>query len=67
MLGIPGSRKLSCDGSAHYNSVSGVSLFALLASKLWHCEVTKVELVDSGSYDFANAPGEWLWFDDAFT
>jgi len=45
--------------------VSGVSLFALLASTLWHCEVTKVELVDSGPYDSANALGEWLWFDDA--
>lgn len=45
--------------------MSGVSLFALLASTLWHCEVTKVELVDSGPYDSANALGEWLWFDDA--
>ena len=46
--------------------MSGVSLFTFLASTLWHCEVTKVELVDSGPYHSANAPGEWLWFDDAF-
>jgi hypothetical protein len=46
--------------------VSGLSLFALLGSTLWHCEVKKVELVDLGPYDSANAPGQWLWFDDDF-
>lgn len=46
--------------------MSGLSLFALLGSTLWHCEVKKVELVDLGPYDSANAPGQWLWFDDDF-